>query len=66
MDVVAYSMDGVVEASQRKGMPWQHSFQFHPETQRYTDSNYQLIYDKLVDDAKTFGEVQAETNRKSA
>lgn len=54
MEVVARAPDGVVEASQRKGMPWQHSVQFHPESQRYAEPKYQYIYDHLVDDARAF------------
>ncbi|MEW6279076.1 MAG: gamma-glutamyl-gamma-aminobutyrate hydrolase family protein, partial [Candidatus Eremiobacterota bacterium] len=51
---VAWALDGVVEGFQRKGMPWQAGYQFHPEAQRYTDRRYQGLYDFLVDDAVRF------------
>jgi len=47
---VAFALDGLVEGVERKGMPWQQGYQFHPEALRYTDSRYQGIYDNLVND----------------
>ena len=56
MEVVARAPDGVIEGLQRKDMPWQSSYQFHPESQRYTDPKFQLLYDQLVDDGAQFRE----------
>ncbi len=53
-DVVAWSLDGSVEGIERKGMPWQAAYQFHPEAQRYTDPRYQALYDHLVQDGADF------------
>ena len=53
-DVVAWSLDGLVEGIQRKGMPWQAGYQFHAEAQRYTDPKYQVLYDHLVRDGADF------------
>lgn len=53
-DVIAWSLDGSVEGIQRKDMPWQAGYQFHPEAQRYTDAKYQVLYDNLVQDGADF------------
>lgn len=51
---VAWSPDGLVEGVERKDMPWQAAYQFHPEALRYTDNAFQKLYTKLVDDAAAF------------
>lgn len=51
---VAFALDGLVEGVQRKGKDWQSGYQFHPEALRYSDSRYQGIYDKLVNDGEKF------------
>lgn len=53
---VAWALDGVIEGVERKGMPWQAGYQFHPEALRYTDPKYQQLYDRLVDDGVRFRE----------
>lgn len=53
-DVVAWSLDGLVEGIERKGKPHQAAYQFHPEALRYTDPKYQQLYDKLVQDGADF------------
>lgn len=47
---VVFALDGLVEGVQRKDMPWQAGYQFHPEALRYTDSRFQGVYDNLVAD----------------
>ncbi len=51
---VAWSPDGLVEGVERKGMPWQSAYQFHPESLRHTDSAYQQMYENLVSDGERF------------
>jgi gamma-glutamyl-gamma-aminobutyrate hydrolase PuuD len=51
---VAFALDGLVEGVERKGMPWQSGYQFHPEALRYTDERYQGLYQNLVNDAVRF------------
>lgn len=48
---VAHGDDGVVEAFERRGVPQQCGYQFHPEVQRRTDPRLQKLYDLLVQDA---------------
>ncbi|MCE7873883.1 gamma-glutamyl-gamma-aminobutyrate hydrolase family protein [bacterium CPR1] len=51
---VAFALDGLVEGVERKGMPWQSGYQFHPEALRYTDGRYQGLYQNLVEDGVRF------------
>lgn len=51
---VAFALDGLVEGFERKGMPWQAGYQFHPEALRYTDARYQQLYDHLVGDGEKY------------
>lgn len=55
---VAFALDGLVEGFERKGMPWQAGYQFHPEALRYTDARYQQLYDHLVEDGAKFRQGQ--------
>lgn len=59
---IAFALDGLVEGVERRGMPWQQGYQFHPEALRYTDSRYQGLYDNLVNDGVKFarGELKAQ------
>lgn len=61
LTAVAWAPDGLVEGVERKGMPWQSAYQFHPESLRYSDGAFQKLYDRLVDDAVKFkhGELKA-------
>lgn len=51
---VAWAPDGLVEGVERKGMPWQAAYQFHPEALRYSDGAYNKVYAQLVDDGARF------------
>lgn len=51
---VAWALDGLVEGVERKGMPWQAGYQFHPEALRYTEPRFQGLYDKLVEDGAAY------------
>lgn len=51
---VAWAPDGLIEGVERKGMPWQAAYQFHPESLRHTDSSYQTMYDHLVRDGERY------------
>lgn len=48
--VVAYAMDGVPEAIERRDLPTQVGVQFHPERARKWDPTFQRLFDRLVDD----------------
>lgn len=54
LTAVAWAPDGVVEGVERKGMPWQSAYQFHPEHLRSSDSAYQKLYENLVNDGEKF------------
>ena len=54
LTAVAWSPDGLVEGVERKDMPWQSAYQFHPESLRHTDGAFQKLYTHLVDDAVKF------------
>lgn len=54
LEPVAWALDGLIEGVERKGMPWQAAYQFHPESLRQTDSAYQKMYDQLVDDGAAY------------
>lgn len=56
LTAVAWSPDGLVEGVERKGMPWQAGYQFHPEHLRYSDSAFQNMYSQLVHDGARFKE----------
>lgn len=49
--VTSIAPDGMVEGVEVKGNPAQNGYQFHPESLRYGDPDYQQIFDNLVNDA---------------
>ena len=51
---VCFALDGVVEGIQRKDMPWQNGYQFHPEGMRKFDEKFQKLYDNLINDGARF------------
>ena len=51
LSVTSIAPDGMVEGVEVKGNPAQNGYQFHPESLRYGDPDYQKLFDNLVNDA---------------
>ncbi|MEW6277966.1 MAG: gamma-glutamyl-gamma-aminobutyrate hydrolase family protein [Candidatus Eremiobacterota bacterium] len=52
--VTAWAMDGIPEAVEVKGAPWQLGVQFHPEWLRLDQPQFQNFFDRLVADGQRF------------